>query len=129
IGANGNVLLSQHNARQGSMGQFPGDAQPRDLSWFDWSQGRVLSEDGKVMLIAEEGDAGGPGYSTYLRTTDGAPAIRLGTGEPQALSPDGKWALVQRLSPAPAQFVLLPTGAGESRQVTQDEITHLAGAF
>lgn len=46
-----------------------------------------------------------------------------------APAPDGKWALSQCLHPAPAQLVLLPTGAGEPKQITHDALTHLDGAF
>ena len=40
-------------------------------------------------------------------------------GDAQALSPDGKWVLAQRLEPAPAQLSPAPTGAGDARLVDQ----------
>ena len=49
-----------------------------------------------TLLFREEGEAGGPSYAVYLRTTDGAPAVRLGEGASMALSPDEKWALCTR---------------------------------
>ena len=55
--------------------------------------------------------------------------MRLGSGDARALSPDGKWVLASRLNPAPAQFHLLPTGAGDAKPVTNDEFTHLQGRF
>ena len=55
--------------------------------------------------------------------------MKLGGGDAKALSPDGKWVIAQRLEPAPSQFILLPTGAGESRALTHDDITDLAAAF
>ena len=73
----------------------------------------ALPTTARTLLITEQGDGGGPGYRVYLRKTDGSPAVRLGSGEGMALSPDGKWVLAQRLNPSPAQLVLLPTGAGE----------------
>src|SRR5439155_15055069 len=57
----------------------------------------------------------GTNYSTYLRKTDGAPAVNLGDGDGCALSPDGKWVLA--LLYTPSQLVLLPTGAGEPRRL------------
>ena len=129
IDDDGGVLLSHDNGRRGIIGLAAGESKERDLSWFDWSQPVDLSDDGGTLLIAEQGDGGGPGYSVYLRKTDGSPAVRLGSGDAQALSPDGKWVLALRLSPAPAQLILLPTGAGDARPATNDEITHLQAQF
>src|SRR5260370_27267363 len=63
-------------------------------------------------------------FSTYLRGTDGLPAIRLGDGLSFALSPDQRWASSGRPKP-PVQFNLLPTGAGESRELTHDQVNRL----
>ena len=129
VGADGRALLVHENARRGIFGLAPGETKERDLSWLDWSQPVALSEDGKTLLVTEEADGGGPGYSVYLRKTDGSPAVRLGGGEALALSPDGKWVIAQRLNPSPAQLVLMPTGAGEARALTNDAIMHLGAAF
>lgn len=129
IAANGDVLLSHHNARRGMVGLAPGDKEPRDLSWLDWTQPATLSEDGRTMLFTEEGEGGGPGYGVFLRKTDGSPAIRLGMGEALDLSPDGKWAIVQKVDPSPMQLLLMPTGAGQSRALTSDDISHVLAAF
>ena len=129
IGADGAVLLSHDNARRGIMGLGPGAREPQDLSWLDWSQAKALSADGRTLLIAEEGEGGGPGYGTFLRKIDGSPAIRLGSGEGLALSPDGRWVIAQKLDPSPVQLVLLPTGAGQARPLTNDDITHVTAEF
>ena len=129
IGKDGAVLLVHDNGRRGIIGLAAGETRERDLSWLDWSQPQALTDDGKTLLISEQGDGGGPGYAVYLRKTDGSPAVRLGGGDAQALSPDGQWVLAQRLNPAPAQFILLPTGAGEAKVVTGDAITHLVAQF
>ena len=129
IGKDGSVLLMQDNGRRGIIGLGIGETHERDLSWLDWSQPLALTDDGKTLLISEQGDGGGRGYSVYLRKTDGSPAVRLGGGDAQGLSPDGQWVLAQRLNPAPAQLILLPTGAGDAKVVTNDAITHLAGRF
>ncbi len=91
----------------------PGAATERNLSWLNQSNIGVVSNDGKSLLFDESGEAGGPKGSVYLRTTDGAAAVRLGDGIAQDLSFDGQWALT--LSSDGASFVLLPTGAGEPR--------------
>ncbi len=129
IGKDGSVLLSHDNGRRGIIGLAAGESKERDLSWLDWSQPLDLSADGQTLLISEQGDGGGPGYSVYLRKMDGSPAVRLGSGDAQALSPDGKWVLAQRLDPSPAQLLVLATGAGDARPVTHDDLTHLQARF
>jgi eukaryotic-like serine/threonine-protein kinase len=61
-------------------------------------------------------------YTVYIRKTDGSPAIRLGPGRAIALSPDGKWVLAEDVNTS--QYLLYPTGAGEQRQLTHDNIVH-----
>lgn len=129
VARDGAVLLVHEDQRRGIYGLPPGAAKEQDLSWLDWSQPIALSDDGKTLLITEEADGGGPGYSVFLRRTDGSPAVKLGTGEALAMSADGKWVISQRLNPTPAQLVLLPTGAGSSRDLTNDAITHLSADF
>jgi Tol biopolymer transport system component len=129
IGADGTVLLSHDNSRRGVIGLAPGETKERDLSWLDWTQPQMLSADGKTLLISEQGEGGGPGYGVFLRPTDGSPAVRLGTGEALALSPDGKWVIAQDLSTEPVQLNLLPTGAGQARKLTSDDIAHITARF
>ena len=59
--------------------------------------------------------------ASYLRRTDGSPAVRLGEGAAQALSPDGKWVL-SRVHGSPPKLMLLPTGPGEPRPIPLGEI-------
>jgi hypothetical protein len=129
VTANGDVLLTHDNARRGIVGLRPGGKDALDLSWLDWSQPAALSEDGQTLLFSEEGEGGGPGYGTFLRKMDGSPAVRLGNGEALALSPDGKWAIVQKVDPSPMQLLLTPTGAGQSRALTSDDIAHVLAEF
>ena len=63
------------------------------------------------MVLEESWEGGGAARSIYLRTTDGAPAVRLGEGVPLALSPDKQWVLSTPV--AADQLVLLPTGVGQ----------------
>ena len=62
----------------------------------------------------------GGAYTIYLRKADGSPPLRLGQGYYGAdLSRDRKWALVMTQA-TPEQLFLLPTGAGDLRQITRD---------
>jgi Tol biopolymer transport system component/predicted Ser/Thr protein kinase len=123
VGREGNVLLTRGIDRAGIIGLAPGATKEEDLSWLDWSTPGDLSADGKTVLFSEAGEGGGPKYAVYLRNTDGSPAIRLGEGTGSALSPDGKWA-IGRPNIVPAPLVLMPTGVGEIRALTQDSINH-----
>jgi len=55
---------------------------------------------------------------------DGSPAVRLGRGSFPSLSPDGKWVAALDNS-SPQQLQLLPTGAGQQRQLTHDPLEHI----
>ncbi len=54
----------------------------------------------------------------YLRKTDGSPAVRLGDGNRPALSPDGKWVACILNNGPKTELTLLPTGAGEARNIS-----------
>jgi dipeptidyl aminopeptidase/acylaminoacyl peptidase len=121
VARDGRVLITRDVPRVGMVGRTAGDAKERDLSWLDWSAPRDLSSDGKNLLFIESGEGGGENYATYLRQTDGSPAVRLGEGAGMTLSPDQKWVVVG--SPkAPVQLSLLPTGAGEGKRLTHDSV-------
>src|SRR5262249_51176821 len=75
---------------------------------------------GKTIFFAEAGEGGGAGYSVYIRRTDGSPAIRLGEGSSQALSPDGRGALAITHIATEPQIVLYPTGAGETKALARE---------
>src|SRR5581483_6827556 len=124
VARDGRVLITRDVPRVGMVGLTSGSNKERDLSWMDWSAPKDLSADGKTLLFVESGEAGGENYSVYLRGTDGSPAVRLGDGVGFALSPDQKWPL-SGLPKPPVQFVLLPTGAGESKTITHDPINRL----
>jgi dipeptidyl aminopeptidase/acylaminoacyl peptidase/predicted Ser/Thr protein kinase len=131
IWKDGRLLLNRSSWRRELIGLLPGAAREKDLSWLDYSYPADMSADGATILFDEEGvggamahsKTGGLSYAVYVRKTDGSPAVLLGAGGAVALSPDEKWAIAQPQT-TPAQLILLPTGAGESRQLTRDEINH-----
>jgi Tol biopolymer transport system component len=122
ISRTGLVLLTADKTRLSLSALAPGETRERSLSWFDWTLLLDMSADGKTILFSETGEAAGANYSLYLRKTDGSPAVRLGDGSFGALSPDGGWAI--SLVGSPAKLVLLPTGVGEPRQLTDDKTDH-----
>jgi serine/threonine protein kinase/sugar lactone lactonase YvrE len=122
ISRDGRVLVDQSNARVGFLALMPGETKERDLSHLEWSNFPRLFEDGQSVAFTEQGEAGGPGYSVYLRKLDGSAAVRLGEGNAVAVSPDGKWVLTNQVRTTPSTLVLLPTGAGQPKTFPKDSI-------
>lgn len=119
---NGVVLAITNQQRIGIRGLPPGGKEERELGWFGWSILRDISRDGKKILLEEQGEGGGPGYTVFLRDTDGSPPIRIGDGAGEAISPDGKWVITKPAKEG--NLSMVPTGAGESRQLTHDNISY-----
>lgn len=127
ISRNGLVLLTADQSRISLSALPPGQTMERSLSWFDWSLLGSLSPDGKTVVFSETGAAIGTNYSIFLRNTDGSPAVRLGDGGFAALSPDGRYVISSVGSPA--KLVLLPTGVGDARELTDNKTDHFAFAW
>jgi eukaryotic-like serine/threonine-protein kinase len=93
-----------------------GQTRERDISWLDLTFPVALTPDGRTVLFTEENANLGPMYSACVRATDGSPAVRLGDGSSQDLSPDGKWALA--IVPSkPERVVLYPLGPGQTKTI------------
>jgi Tol biopolymer transport system component len=86
-----------------------------------------ISNDGKKVLFTEEADGGGPNYTVFLRDTDGSPPVRISDGIGFAISPDSKWVITEPARGGPLSLV--PTGAGEARQLTHDNIAYTDAQF
>jgi predicted Ser/Thr protein kinase len=129
VGAGGRALISRDAMRSGLIGLAPGETKERDLSWQDWTVPAALSEDGKLVLFGEAGEAGGGEYAVFIRETNGKSAVRLGQGTGRALSPDSQWALVLRQNKVPPDFVLLPTGVGQQRSLPTGNVIPNRGEF
>jgi len=121
---NGVALAIKHQIRLGIRGTAPGGKEEHELGWLGWSIPRDISRNGGKILFEEEADGGGPNYTVFLRATDGSPPVRIGEGGGEAISPDGKWVITK---PAKGGALsLVPTGAGEARQLTHDNISYNA---
>jgi hypothetical protein len=115
VAPDGRVLIARTDDRSGIAVRAPGDTRERDLSWLDGTYLADISRDGRQALFYEWGVGGGPRGSTYLRGTDGSPAVRLGDGLGRALSPDGRRAIVQ--VDGASHFDVVPTGPGETSRL------------
>jgi WD40 repeat protein len=117
ITPDGRVILDNYASRNEMVWREEGDPiVERSLTWLSDSFPADLSRDEKTLLFTEP--ALGANYQVALRKTDGSEVVRLGEGEAEALSPDGKWVLTTVLT-TPPQLALIPTGAGEVVRVQQ----------
>ncbi len=116
VSKEGTVLLARDAARMTVLGRRAGEAQERDLTWFDLSFARDISADGKTLLCESGAEPAGALYAVGVRGMDGSPVVRLGDGYANALSPDGAWVLAS-LPASDSPIDLLPTGKGVARKI------------
>jgi dipeptidyl aminopeptidase/acylaminoacyl peptidase len=122
----GRLLVERAVGRRGIVVRPPGEERERDMSWLEGSRRPLLSADASTLVFTESQEGGGPKGSVFLRKIGAESAIRLGEGEGQSLSPDGKWVL--SLVPGPPQaLVLLATGAGAARTIALPGLTISSG--
>ena len=120
ISADGKVLVAIENGRREAVAGTRADGLERNLSWFDWSRLCGVSRDGSFIAFEEQA-AGVRGLNTvFIRTTDGAPAVRIGEGRARGnpVSSDGEWLAIAAGSPPRLEVV--PVGVGEPRAVRCD---------
>jgi len=129
ISKDGRVLVTRETLRSELFALAPGETKERDLTWLDWSLPSAISSDGKRMLFTESGEGGGQGYSLYIRKTDGSPAVKLGQGSGESLSPDGEWALAILHPGSDPQLVAYPTGAGDPKIFPKDGLAVFGASF
>ena len=116
IAPDGKVLFTTETLRRQIVCHVEPEGVDRDLSWFDWSFPMRLSDDGRTLLLEEQGVASGGRYTFYVRPTDGGDAVRLDEGRARDLSPDGEFVLAFR-DGLPGRLLLVPTGVGEMREI------------
>ena len=129
ISSDGKVLVAIENGRREAVAGNRDGSQERNLSWFDWSRLCGVSHDGSFIAFEEQA-AGVQGLNTvFIRTTDGAPAVRIGEGRARGnpISPDGEWLAIAAGSPPHLEVV--PIGVGEPRIVQCDLVELSAWQF
>jgi eukaryotic-like serine/threonine-protein kinase len=127
LSPDGRALLCRHTWQTGIRYLAAGADQEQELSWLDGSALADMSDDGHSLLFSEVGDAGGSEGAVYIRRSDGSPAVRLGTGEAMALSPDGKTVLAtSRLG---QELRVLPVGVGTARTLPGQFIRYETAAW
>lgn len=130
IARDGRVLMRTDVRQQGILGAAPGHATECDLSCLDASELTGISDDGSMIVATIEGESGGPKGSVFMRKTDGSPPVRLGDGAAWAVSPDGKWvSAFSSVNQSTRRFVVLPTGAGEEREIAIPSLKNMNAVF
>jgi Tol biopolymer transport system component len=130
VGKAGRVLLGQEVRRRELWGRQAGAAEDRDLTWLDNSALNSGAFDGKSVVINEFGEGGGEDNGVYLRSMDGSAPIRIGGGFVFDLSADGRFVLTIARRGSPGQkLVLLPTGAGQPKELPTEPLTYVGGMF
>ena len=126
IARDGRVLIAREDWRSGIYGLAPGESKERDLSWLDYSAASGFSEDGRTLIFFEAGEGAGAQSSSFLRTTDGSPAVRLYDGVCGSLSHDGQH--VACFTPD-NQLIEVPTRTGETKTLTHDQLNRVAAQW
>ena len=121
VGADGRALVTRYDRSMVIEGAFD-NSPTRNLSLARFLVARDLTPDGRRMLMTFSGAGSSANYDVYVRATDGADAVRVGEGQAEQFSPDGKSALAVVHGP-PAKVVVLPIGPGAARTVATGSVT------
>ena len=113
----GRLLMQTGTMKVRTLVKTPSDKDERDFAWLDYGILRDMSADGTTALFDEEGEGGGPNYSVFLRKTDGSPAVRLGDGYAERISPDRQWVTSAMPGDFGRSLTLVPIGPGEPRKL------------
>jgi hypothetical protein len=122
------ILVHTGFEREGVRARGPGEKMERDLCPQGLCQFLQLTPDGRRLLFAGVNPGREPN-TLFVSPTSGGPPVRLGVGNPAALSPDGQWIL-SRLS-GDLQFVLelIPMGPGTPRRLNTEGLERWGGGF
>jgi eukaryotic-like serine/threonine-protein kinase len=128
IAADGRILFSRADEDRSEMYvRMPDEPHGRALDWLGSSYPVSLSNDGKLLLFSQYGQASAKDYASYLWKLDGSAPVRLGTGDPSCLSPDGK-SVLAIVGENPQRLVLLPAEAGSARVLPDTGLSYLQAA-
>jgi serine/threonine protein kinase len=124
IAPDGRALVTLNTERLAMEWAGKTDGDMRDLSWYDWSIAKDISENGPSVLFEEGSEPVGENYAVSIRKVDGSLPTRLGEGSVGGLSPDGKWA-VAVFTGNPEHLSLLPVGLGQPHEIPLPGLEHL----
>jgi len=92
IASDGRALIGSHKNERQAQALLDGSTEARHLIVpGEASMARALSGDGRTVLVASHLSKE---YETYVLRSDRPGAVRIATGDGEAISPDGAWGLV-----------------------------------
>jgi hypothetical protein len=130
VSPDGRALMAHGRTREEARGRLAGDDEERDLTYLDGTIPMGISADGRAILFQEAGQSGGLKNASFLfRVGDPGP-VRLGEGMAVALSPDGRFAIVQEgdFHQSGNRLFLLSAGSESRRELSRGPIDSYAGA-
>jgi Tol biopolymer transport system component len=122
VARDGKALLAQYDRTSVVNAWLAGEPGERNVSWGTHSFARDLSPDGRRLLLTDAGEGSNPNYDIYVRESGSAGATRLGEGQAQQFSPDGKSVLAVVHGP-PAALHILSIGIGAPKIVMTGQVT------
>ena len=123
VARDGRLLIMRDDLRASIRALVPGESSEREFPWLDFAYTGYLSHDGKFLVFGDESQSAGTNYAVALRDVSNSRVLRLGEGSLLSLSPDDKWAAA--LVPSTSQFVLYPTGPGDTVQLNRGALEHV----
>ena len=122
VAPGGRSLLRREAFSAAVWGRGPASSHEQNLSDRDLSYVADISLDGQVVVGTWQDASAGPSDSVFLQRMEVSPPVRLGDGDALSLSRDGKWVLA-RLPPHPGErLVVVPTGAGETKELPAGDV-------
>jgi serine/threonine protein kinase len=117
VTASGRALITADTSRRYLSAVRHGSTETLDLTWLDASILPILSTDGSQVLFTDVSSSAGNDYATYVRKTDGSPALRIGDGGFGAAI-NSKSALMVLVDNPSASVQIVPLGAGQAKQLS-----------
>jgi hypothetical protein len=128
VSADRRLLIHHGFERIGARAKGPGDGREHEVAVVNSIGESEITDDGRQLLLYDVPEAH-RGWS-LLRPIDGGPPVRLSEGAPLGISPDSRWALVDRGTPPAHEVVVTPTGAGPTRPLSTGGLQHIGhGSF
>lgn len=121
VASSGRALFHNYELSTTTVARRPGTPGDLDLSERKHSFIADISADGRTIVGTWQGVAV-VNDAVFLQRTDATPPVRLGDGDAMSLSPDQKWVLARLSRPEGERLAMVPTGAGESRELPAGEL-------
>ncbi|MGH7584387.1 MAG: protein kinase domain-containing protein, partial [Gemmatimonadales bacterium] len=124
VSRTGRLLVTSDDQPERLTGRGPGADRDTSMGVRNYPGGPHLSGDGRYLAFSDQSAAGGVNYAVLVRKTDGSAPVRLGEGDPLAISAKGGLVLAS-VPTNPARLMLYPTGPGTARRLDAGQFQSL----